>query len=252
MQPGALPVAAAEPLPALFRVVSPVADAAPDLRGLAHDLGNKLTIIVGSCELLQSPNIDQAKVSRYAANIHKAAMTCADIARAMLAPQGKPVGKRASVDLHQVILEELAPVAGEMLRKGINLHVERVSGRPLVRVDAVDLARVLANLVDNARDALLADALIARPHAPKIDVSTARSGAGEILLSVADNGPGIPQEYHARIWRQGFSTKDAATGGSRGYGLDVVRRCVEDAGGRVELQSTPGQGTRFELFLPAA
>ena len=72
-----------------------------------------------------------------------------------------------------------------------------------------------------------------------------------VVLSVIDNGPGMDEATRARIWEPGFSTKAAAGLGGRGYGLPSVRAFVEAAGGRVEVDSQPGEGTCVALWLPA-
>ena len=252
MQPGALPVVVAEPPSALFRVVPSVVDPSLDVRYQAHDINNKLGAILGFAELLQRPGIDSAKVSAFAASIHRAACSCADIARSMLAPAGAAAPERPAVDLHQVILDELALVAGALLQRGINLRVDRAAGHPRVRMDATELARIVANLTDNARDALLADSLIAAPRLPCIEVSTLLVERRVVVLSVADNGPGIPEDFHGRVWRDGYTTKAVSSETRRGFGLAVVRSIVEKAGGAVELRSAPGEGTAFRLHLPLA
>ena len=226
-------------------------DTSPDLRGQAHDINNKLTAVVGFAELLLRPGVDSQKVSVYADKIHRAATSCAAIAKAMLVPRDVPLAGSPPVDLHQVILDELGLVAGDLLRQGINLHADLAPGHPRVRMDATELGRVTANLVDNARDALLADPVFAKPRDARIVVSTTTDpAAGTVRLCVQDNGPGISEEFQERVWRDGFSTKAVSTESRRGFGLAVVRSLVERAGGRVELESAPGQGTAFRLFLP--
>ncbi|MFG2223449.1 ATP-binding protein [Streptomyces sp. NPDC048644] len=124
------------------------------------------------------------------------------------------------------------------------------------RLPARDLVTVLGNLIDNAIDAAAPDAAAPpRPPAdgpPQVRV-TARADGGELLLCVADNGPGVAEEAADEIFRRGWSSKPPAPGGpacGRGLGLALVRQAVRRNGGTLTLGTAAGGGARFTVRLP--
>src|SRR5262249_36908334 len=108
---------------------------------------------------------------------------------------------------------------------------------PLVEADEAQLARALGNLVANALDAM-----------PKGGALTLRTFAiaGGVAVEVEDTGTGLTPEQRARLFTPYYTTKQGGTG----LGLAIVQGIVSDHGGRVEVRSTPGQGTTFRLVLP--
>jgi signal transduction histidine kinase len=122
----------------------------------------------------------------------------------------------------------------------VDIATEYAAGMPLVHADADQLKQVLVNLVSNAVQAM-------------------ESGGGAIkvrvwdddqmvFISVADTGPGIPQDMLTRVFDPFVSTRDDGTG----LGLTIVHRIIDQHGGRIDVESTPGAGTRFTLALPAS
>ena len=106
-----------------------------------------------------------------------------------------------------------------------------------------DLVTVLGNLIDNAVDA-------ASPGG-RVDVAVHREGRGTVV-TVADDGPGIPQEDRDRVFHSGVSSKAAPAGGTRGIGLALVRRVVTRRGGTVAVDDAPAGGALFVVRLPDA
>jgi signal transduction histidine kinase len=109
---------------------------------------------------------------------------------------------------------------------------------PRVRGVAAELNQVWANLIDNALDAA--------PASGKVVITAARENRS-VVVRVADDGPGIPEEVRGRIFDPFFTTKDVGKG--TGLGLDIVRRLVERHDGDIEVQSRPGR-TEFIVSLP--
>jgi len=110
-----------------------------------------------------------------------------------------------------------------------------------VRVDVSQTKQVLFNIVRNACDAM--------PGGGELRVSTARLPAddGHVRVVVEDTGRGIPEEYLERIFDPFFSMNREGTG----LGLAISRKIVENHGGRIEVESQPGKGTKFGVLLPA-
>jgi len=152
-------------------------------------------------------------------------------------------------DDESVLALDLRPIVESSLRlcraqlKGVELRVE-LAGLPAVRGSASRLGQVFLNLFVNAAHA------VAQTTGPRIEVRGVAEN-GEVKISVADNGPGVPDEVRAHIFDMFFTTKAAGEG--TGLGLAIVRDLVERHGGRVELESRAAgaRGAVFNVILPA-
>jgi signal transduction histidine kinase len=122
----------------------------------------------------------------------------------------------------------------------VEITTEYAAGVALVSADADQLKQVLVNLVSNAVQAMEASGGTIAVRVWDDD--------SYVFISVADDGPGIPGELLDKIFDPFYSTRDAGTG----LGLTIVHRIVDQHGGRLEVESTPGAGTTFTVALPAA
>ncbi|MFF8899191.1 ATP-binding protein [Streptomyces lydicus] len=114
---------------------------------------------------------------------------------------------------------------------------------------ARDLVTVLGNLLDNAIEAAAPGPAHLPPEPPRVRV-TARAAGGELLLRVADNGPGVAADAAEEIFRRGWTTKQSTTGHGHGLGLALVQQAVRRNGGTVALDPAPEGGARFTVRLP--
>jgi two-component system phosphate regulon sensor histidine kinase PhoR len=140
----------------------------------------------------------------------------------------------------RALVERFRPAA-EQRHQSLRLTVE---GKAPVWGDPNALYRMASNLVENA--------LKYTPEGGRIEVSSGRSGE-ELYVQVADTGIGIPEDEQARIFERFYRVDKArsrATGGT-GLGLSIVKHTVETHGGRIELESAPGRGSAFTVWLPA-
>jgi two-component system NtrC family sensor kinase len=103
--------------------------------------------------------------------------------------------------------------------------------------------QVILNLLLNAQQAIE----VTKCDGGRIEIST-QANRREVVLEIADNGCGIPEEIHSRIFDAFFTTKPVGEG--TGLGLSISHSIVADHGGRIELESAPGQGARFHIILP--
>jgi signal transduction histidine kinase len=144
-------------------------------------------------------------------------------------------------DVGAVVRETATLVEHKARDQGIALEVDVAGGLPLTAADPELLKTCLLNLVLNAFEAM--------PGGGRLSLA-ARLERGEdaaaIALVVSDTGVGMPRESAASAFEPYFSTKEAGVG----LGLSLVRRIVEGHGGRIALDSTPGQGTTVRVFLP--
>jgi CheY-like chemotaxis protein len=143
------------------------------------------------------------------------------------------------------VIEGALELAGYGLRTaGVEVSLDVAPGLPDVWGDADQLHQVLVNLVVNAQQALTAVAL------PRRLIVRAQAAAGEVVVEVEDNGPGMPPEVRKRIFEPFFTTKPQGVG--TGVGLSVCHGIITAHGGRIEVDTAPGRGTLFRLTVPAA
>jgi signal transduction histidine kinase len=149
----------------------------------------------------------------------------------------------ASTAVEPLIRETLDAFAYPLEQGGFKVEVTVEAELPEVPMDADAIAQALGNLIDNAIKYSDTDRVIA--------IDARRDGAG-LALSVGDRGVGIAPEEHARIFEKFYRVGRSETQGRRGsgVGLALVRHVAEAHGGRVNVQSAPGQGSRFTLWLP--
>jgi signal transduction histidine kinase len=214
--------------------------------GLAHDLNNLLGAIQGSASLLQQDLEEGTPPNRRVLQrIVDASDKAGHLTQRVMAygredtghPEAPTLPIEASLLATQEILRMLLP-------RSIQLQVQVEALPGPVRVAPSLMEQVLVNLVGNARDAMPAGgAVTIRLHGgPLADGSGAH-------LDVSDTGPGIPAEFHDRIFEAFFTTKPLGKG--TGLGLASVRTLMEAHGGSVAVESCPERGTTFHLTFPA-
>jgi signal transduction histidine kinase/CheY-like chemotaxis protein len=219
--------------------------------GIAHDFNNLLTAIIGYTEIIMV-GLDPADPRRAdAEEIARAAMRAADLTRQMLAFSRKQILQPKVIDLN-VTLSRVEPMLRRVIGEDIVMTIAPRATRSQVRVDPGQIEQVIMNLVVNARDAL--------PHGGRLTVETAdvspdsavvpaniRSGP-YVMLAVSDSGVGMSAEVRARIFEPYFTTKEVGKG--TGLGLSTAYGIVRQSDGFIQVNSEPGQGTTFRIFLP--
>jgi two-component system, cell cycle sensor histidine kinase and response regulator CckA len=221
--------------------------------GVAHDFNNLLTAMIGFCDLLllRSPPGDPsfADIMQIKQNANRAA----NLVRQLLAFSRQQTLQPRVLNITDV-LYELRHLLQRLIGENIKLDVVHGRDLGLAKVDQGQLEQVIINLAVNARDAM--------PSAGTLTIRTAnvheerelRRGhevmpAGDyVLIEVADTGIGIPKENLARIFDPFFSTKEQGSG--TGLGLSTVYGIVKQTGGFVFVDSGPGCGAAFQIFLP--
>ena len=221
--------------------------------GIAHDLNNILTAIIGNLELAQ----DRTDEDHNGRALVAVALDAADRAAAMTG-RLLAFARRQALQPRPVqvadVLDQTVSLLRETLDTAITLNVV-VEPAPLVFVDPALLENALINLVVNARDALPTGGhitLSARKFegdpaaAEKVGVHPGRY----VEVAVADDGTGMPQEVAERAFEPFFTTK--GTGAGTGLGLSMVFGFAQQSGGAAYLESEPGKGTVVKLLLPVA
>jgi|HubBroStandDraft_1064217.scaffolds.fasta_scaffold143776_2 two-component system cell cycle sensor histidine kinase/response regulator CckA len=206
---------------------------------IAHDLNNLLAVITASVQAALRPKAP-ADMKGLLRDVLGAAALAAGLTRQLI-DLGRDSDPGASVDVNGVV-EGLGGLLRAALGPGVELDL-RTWHRPLTaRMSTTDLERILLNLASNARDAM--------PQGGSLRIearSFASSGNRHALLVVADTGCGMDAPTVARIYEPFFTTK---AGKGTGLGLATVHRLVTSSGGHIHVESEPGRGTVFRLWLP--
>jgi len=227
--------------------------------GVAHDFNNLLTGVLGNAELalLQTRRPDLDDVRHCLMEIQEFAQEAADLSRQMLAYAGKSPVATEAVDVGEVASEALRLVQTTAAARA-QIVQEHAADLPPVQGDRMQLRRVLVNLIMNAVEALgerkktirisTATRFVAADELPGL-AGDPESAPGEyVIVSVRDAGCGMSAELKARIFEPFFSTKVAG----RGMGLAATLGIVRAHGGRMSVESSPGEGSTFRVFLPAS
>jgi two-component system cell cycle sensor histidine kinase/response regulator CckA len=187
-------------------------------------------------------------VGSFAEGILTATRRAADVVGRLLTFARRSQESRAAVDLHQ-LASEVADLLAHSLPGGISVKVELKATTPIVLGDASLLQSALLNLGLNARDAILAKSSVGvitlSSHQLAAD-SRVDGRDGVVVLQVTDNGAGMTEEVHSRLFQPFFTTKAEGTG----MGLAVSYGTIRAHGGVIEVESEAGQGTTVRVLLP--
>ena len=213
------------------------------LAGVAHELNNPLSIVVGQSMMFEDLVTDPEVVAR-AAKIRLAAERCARIVRTFLSMARQRPVVRTPVDLNDVAIDAVDLLGYSLRTSAITLDFDLADPLPQIHADADQIRQVIANLVANAQQAM-AD----WPGARHLRISTAHDQRDRtVRLSVVDSGPGVPTGIRSRILEPFFTTKPVGEG--TGIGLAVSHGMVVAHGGTLDVEETPGGGATFVVRLP--
>jgi two-component system cell cycle sensor histidine kinase/response regulator CckA len=224
--------------------------------GVAHDFNNLLTAIqLRLDELLQRHPVGDPSYEGLN-EIRQTGVRAADLVRKLLTHARKTTVQRETLELGEVI-SEFEVLLRRLLREDVRLETDYGRNLPLVRADKSQLETAVMNLAVNARDAVRAQGGgVVRIRTARLTAAEARalgyaddkaSGGDVALIEVADNGPGIPPEVMNNIFVPFFTTK--AVGEGTGLGLATVYGIVKQADGWIGVESKPGEGAAFRIFL---
>ncbi len=222
--------------------------------GVAHDFNNLLTVINGFSEMLVNPAPVGSRERGIAEQIGRAGDRAAALTRQLLAFGRRQPAHVTRLDLNGVVagMEQLL---ARLLGEDVRLAFRPGAARP-VRADATHVEQVVLNLCVNARDAM-PDGGVLTVCTGAVDLPAADPVAHPDVppgryttLTVTDTGCGMTDEVKAHLFEPFFTTKGPGKG--TGLGLATVFGIVTQAGGRVRVDSRPGEGTTFTVYLPSA
>ena len=221
--------------------------------GIAHDFNNMLTVIIGHTDMIISRFGHEDPLQSDLAEIKSAGQRAAALTQQLLAFSRRQFLQPHVLDLNAVIADII-----KMLRRLVSEHIELVMildpGLARVKADRGQLEQIIMNLVVNARDVL--------PQGGRISITTGnveldegyvRDHAGAkpgpyVMLAVGDTGPGMDAETQTHIFEPFFTTKEMGKG--TGLGLATVYGIIKQSGGYIEVDSAPGKGATFRIYLP--
>ncbi len=221
--------------------------------GVAHDFNNLLTVIVGYTDILQSKLAPDMPESRIISEIRRAADQAASLTAQLLA-----FGRRQRLQLTVLDLNAVVTDTRKMLVRIIGEHIKLVTDLDPrvgpIKADPGQIQQVIMNLAVNARDAMYkGGTLTIGTAARRIETGESHDSVpvapGDYaVLTVSDTGKGMDRLTQARVFEPFFTTKELGKG--TGLGLSTVYGIVKQSGGYVWLESEPGKGSTFTVFLP--
>ncbi len=221
--------------------------------GVAHDFNNLLTVIIGNCEFLLMRHPAGDPSFKDINEIHQNALRAATLVGQLLAFSRKQTLQPRVLVLRDVI-GELTLMLRRLLRESVELKVDHGADLWPVNADEAQLSNAIINLVVNARDAMPKGGTVTIVTANETVAQAAAFGSGVmppgdyVRIEVRDTGVGIPKEHLGKIFDPFFTTKPVGQG--TGLGLATVYGIVKQTGGFISVDSEPGKGTTFRIYLP--
>jgi C4-dicarboxylate-specific signal transduction histidine kinase len=217
--------------------------------GVAHEIGNPIAAILGMLDLVKDPDISEedrrdllSRTQRETERISGIVKDLLDFARPEKSADSSTSLQMAVSTVDRAVKDVLSLVTAQKTWKQIKVETELLPAL-MVTLPEARLQQVLLNLLLNASHAL------GDRKEPVIRIR-AKKESGRAVITVEDNGPGVPVAARAQIFEPFFTTKDVGEG--TGLGLSVCRGLVEAIGGEITLDSTYTEGARFRITLPTA
>jgi PAS domain S-box-containing protein len=210
------------------------------ISGVAHELNNPLTAILGYSQLLKSEDLSGKRGAEYVEKLHRQAQRTHHIVQSLLsfARQRKP--QRAPVNLHQILEDTLILREYDLRLHKIRVHREFDPQLPVTSADFHQLQQVFLNILNNAMDA------IQETGGPGEIWIRTEASAGHLRVEFTDSGPGVQNPH--RIFDPFYTTKPVGKG--TGLGLSICYGIIKEHGGDIEAKNSPPRGATFVITLP--
>jgi signal transduction histidine kinase len=211
--------------------------------GIAHDLKNILTSVTGYAQLLRLPTPDEKRAT-YVERLNETTALCTKMVRDLMGFARQDEVVLEPTHVNALVREAVDVVRGMADDCRVEIAYELAADLPRVPLDALQITRVLTNLLTNAIQAMESVDGVRR-----LTLRTAVDGP-TLQIGIEDTGPGIPEANIGKIFDPFFTTKP--TGKGTGLGLSLCQGIVAAHGGEISVESTEGQGARFTLVMPLA
>jgi len=208
---------------------------------VAHCIKNVLNGLKGGSYILDLgiKKQEPERISKGWEMVKRNTAFMSDLVRDMLAYCRKGGLRREPTDVGEMLNETVLMVRESAAQKGIEVSLDGPGKPVVVHLDAAGIKRAVLNLLTNAIEAC--------PEGSRVTVSAGTEEMGSLLrISVRDDGPGIPPDVRERLFEAFFTTKGSS---GTGLGLALVHKMAEEHGGRVELESEPGEGAAFHIII---
>jgi len=210
--------------------------------GIAHEINNPVGAVLASAQYAQMVMNDPdgaEKVEEALSNIVAEARRCGQIVKSVLKFAREESTERWPADLNALVGQARDHSMELARRYGAGLELDLEPALPQALVNPMEIEQLLANLIRNA--------LQSGGYGIRVTIRTEARGE-RLVLSVADDGPGMPPEVREQIFDPFFTTREAS--GGTGLGLSMVHGIVSGHGGKISVHSEPGQGTEVVVELP--
>ena len=209
--------------------------------GVAHEINNPLMGIMNYVEYARDKAADATSKEVLNNTLHEIDRIKKIVANMLVLVRSEDL-QAQSCQVKSSLQQTLSLLAGELKKNAVQVEVDLPDDLPPLPCSAGSLQQVLVNVLLNARDA------IAGQPQPRIKIS-ARHDAGQVVVSICDNGPGIADEIREKIFDPFFTTKPVGKG--TGLGLSVSRQLMQEVGGSISTMNLPGSGCCFTLTFKA-
>lgn len=220
--------------------------------GMAHELGTPLNVIAGRAKLMGREGISPADIARSATIIHEQAERMTGIMRQLLSFARRGEARKQPVEVHLIMRGVLPLLEPTLHKQQVQLRLEEAQEGLVVCADAAQLQQVLLNLLLNAIQAMPdgGSMTLAGYPAPRAKPPEDLAGSDQtwVCLQVTDQGTGMAPEVLRHIFDPFFTTKDVGQG--TGLGLSIAYGIVQEHGGWIDVESEPGKGSSFSVYLP--
>jgi PAS domain S-box-containing protein len=221
--------------------------------GVAHDFNNHLTAIIGCSQLILNKTAEATELRHLAEMVCSAGEKAATLTRSLLTFSRKQPVEMKPVDIQQIIAD-IQRLLRRLIGEDIDLEFDKGDTPLFVNADSGHMEQVIMNMAANARDAMPdGGTILIKTELRSLDHEfMSIYGWGEkgdyAVISVSDTGTGIPEEDRGKIFEPFYTSKEEGKG--TGLGLSIVHGIIQQHGGHIQLDSTPGLGTTFKIFLP--
>src|SRR6266849_261956 len=214
------------------------------LAGVAHELNNPLTAILGVTELLRDGEGVQENTKRQLELTHRQARRAARIVQNLLEFSRPAAPQKKALDVNTLIERTLQLQDHSLRRNNVSVDFQPQSDLPTVVGDANQLIQVFLNLISNAEHAIREVR-----ESGRVQIRIGRIG-GHISVTVQDDGVGVAQEALPKLFDPFYTTK--RPGGGTGLGLSICMSIVREHGGSIDVETLPAGGSAFTVYLPVA
>lgn len=210
---------------------------------VAHEINNLLTPLTNYAQIALQDSTDSELVQKALKKAVRLGTQAAEILQQVPILAGQKEAEKIRYEVRQLVEDAFSTMARDFRKDGIRVIKEIPEGLSVL-MEPIGMRQVLMNLVLNAREAMLG-------RGGHIEVRANRHGQG-LQIHISDTGCGIPPKQIENLFKPFFTTKDGKEGRRKGHGVGLAfcKQVLDNHHGTIEVQSTPGQGTVFTLWLP--